>query len=258
MVQKIQDECKLEAARPQALPVDGGLSGQPCQAASGETSQSQKALVEPSGKGRGGGAREGSCTPLPTEHGSGAMRTEGRMPGCDDPVLSQGHVKSAGNSGMDENGDGLQRALEGELVEFLRNQNVKLMQELESLKGQLQSGTAKAGSGDASSPWSAVDGISAEGSGGNGIFHAERHGREGSRTPRPRTRGRAVSPEACEKGDVKSVHTKWDQSAKRSTAKWMSRWCHQSLRFQLQQVSRLWRGPVLSAICMIHVSQNRM
>ena len=52
--------------------------------------------------------------------------------------LSQGHVKSAGNSGMDENGDGLQRALEGELVEFLRNQNVKLMQELESLKGQLQ------------------------------------------------------------------------------------------------------------------------
>ena len=39
---------------------------------------------------------------------------------------------------------------------------------------------------------------------------------------------------------------------------WMSRWCHQSLRFQLQQVSRLWRGPVLSAICMIHVSQNRM
>ena len=60
--QKIQDECKLEASRPQALPVDGGLSGQPSQAASGETSQSQKALVEPSGKGRGGGAREGSCT----------------------------------------------------------------------------------------------------------------------------------------------------------------------------------------------------
>ena len=85
----------------------------------------RKRWLEPSGKGRGGGAREGSCTPLPTEHGSGAMRTEGRMPGCDDPVLSQGHVKSAGNSGMDENGDGLQRALEGELVEFLRNQNVE-------------------------------------------------------------------------------------------------------------------------------------
>ena len=54
--QKIQDECKLEAARPQALNVDGGFSGQPVQAASGETFQSQKALAEPSGKGRGGGA----------------------------------------------------------------------------------------------------------------------------------------------------------------------------------------------------------
>ena len=38
----------------------------------------------------------------------------------------------------------------------------------------------------------------------------------------------------------------------------MNRCCLQSLRFQLQQVSRLWRGQVLSAICMIHVSQNRM
>ena len=34
------------------------------------------------------------------------------------------------------------------------------------------------------------------------IFHAERHGRGGSRTPRPRARGRAASPEACEKGDL--------------------------------------------------------
>ena len=195
--QKIQDECKLQAARPQALPVDVSFSGQPIQAASGETFQSQKALAEPSGKGCGGGAGEGSCTPLPTEHGSGAMRTEGRMPGCDDPVLSQGHVKSSGNSGMEKSSDGLQRALEGELVEFLRNQNSKLMLELACFKGRLQNGTAKAGSGDASSPWSAVNGTSVESSGGNGIFHAQRHGRGGSRTPRPRTRGRAVSPEAC-------------------------------------------------------------
>ena len=127
------------------------------------------------------------------------MRTEGRMPGCDDPVLSQGRVKSTGTSGMEESTDGLQRALEGELVEFLRTQNSKLMQELACLKEQLQSVSAQAGSGVASSPWSAVDGTPVESSKGNGTFQAERHGRGGSRTPGPRTCEHAVSPEACEK-----------------------------------------------------------
>ncbi|CAL1170242.1 unnamed protein product [Cladocopium goreaui] len=109
----------------------------------------------------------------PTVKEQKALRTEGQMQGCDDPVLSQGQVKSAGSSGMDEGSDGLQRALEGELVEFLRSQNSKLMQELECLKGQLQHVQVKAGSGDASSPWSAANGTSVEGSSGNGTFHAE-------------------------------------------------------------------------------------
>ena len=199
--QKVQDECRLQASRPSALPVDGSWNERPDEAIAGGSVQFHQSSAESTGKGRGGAARDGSGTPFSTEHGSDEMRTEGRMPGCDGPVLSQGKVKSAGNS-AEESSDGLQRALEGELVEFLRCQNSKLMQELECLKGQLQHVQVKAGSGDASSPWSAVNGTSVEGSSGNGTFPTERHGRGGSRTPRHRTRERAVSPGACEKGGL--------------------------------------------------------
>ena len=136
--QKVRDECKLQASRPSALPVDGGWSEKPDQTIAGGTVQFHQSSAESSGKGRGGGACDGPGTPHPTEQEYGEMRTEGRMPGCDDPVLSQGRVKSAGTSGMEESTDGLQRALEGELVEFLRTQNSKLMQELACLKEQLQ------------------------------------------------------------------------------------------------------------------------
>ena len=202
--EKVQAECLLEASRPRSLPVlDGGMG--PQGVAVSEKRDQSDASALPTGKGRGGfSANEVPDAAGPTVNEQNALRTEGRMQGCDDPVWSQGQVKdpvwsqgrvkSAGSSGMDESSDGLQRALEGELVEFLRSQNSKLMQELECLKGQLQHVQVKAGSGDASSPWSAVNGTSVEGSSGNGTFHAERHGRGGSRTPRHRTRERAVSP----------------------------------------------------------------
>ena len=198
--EKVQADCLLEAKRPRTLPVRDDELGPQSTTVSGRVVQSEGAA--PTGKGRGiWSSSEMPDATGPTVNEQKALRTEGRMQGCDDPVLSQGQVKSAGSSGMDEGSDGLQRALEGELVEFLRCQNSKLMQELECLKGQLQHVQMKAGSGDASSPWSAVNGTSVEGSSGNGTFPAERHGRGGSRTPRHRTRERAVSPEACEKGD---------------------------------------------------------
>ena len=198
--EKVQADCLLEAKRPRTLPVRDDELGPQGTTVSGRVVQSEGAA--PTGKGRGVWASsEMPDATGPTVKEQKALRTEGQMQGCDDPVLSQGQVKSAGSSGTDESSDGLQRALEGELVEFLRSQNSKLMQELECLKGQLQHVQVKAGSGDASSPWSAVNGTSVEGSSGNGTFPAERHGRGGSRTPRHRTRERAVSPEACEKGD---------------------------------------------------------
>ena len=52
-----------------------------------------------------------------------------------------------------DDGD-LQRALEGELVEFLRNQNSKLLEEVAALRDKLEKS-----SGMGSSPWSAVDGV---------------------------------------------------------------------------------------------------
>jgi predicted HicB family RNase H-like nuclease len=45
-------------------------------------------------------------------------------------------------SGQGEQVDGLQRALESELVDYLRNQNSKLMDELAVLKGKVQSMSA--------------------------------------------------------------------------------------------------------------------
>ena len=53
----------------------------------------------------------------------------------------------------------LQRALEGELVGFLRQQNSKLMDELAYLRSTLDGGSnGKATSGMETSPWSEVDG----------------------------------------------------------------------------------------------------
>ena len=69
---------------------------------------------------------------------------------------------------MEDSPDGVQRALEGELVEFPKGQNSRPMKELADLRGQLQKGTTEAaGSGTVSSPWSAV-GTCVESSKGHG------------------------------------------------------------------------------------------
>ena len=53
----------------------------------------------------------------------------------------------------------LQRALEGELVGFLRQQNSKLMDESAYLRSKLDGGSnGKATSGMETSPWSEIDG----------------------------------------------------------------------------------------------------
>jgi cell division septum initiation protein DivIVA len=92
------------------------------------------------------------------------MRTEGLMPGDGSELQTMGSVQqpSMRNEG-DERLDDLQRALEGELVGFLKAQNSKLMSELADLKSQLQKGSSvPANSGTGSTPWSAVDVTSEE------------------------------------------------------------------------------------------------
>lgn len=125
------------------------------------------------------------------------MRTEGVLPGETDGSRTMGRVKPQTDSWGDSSApDGLQRALEGELVSFLRQQNSELMNELSYLRGKLEKGSlGKSGTGMESSPWSAVGGSTDSSTGFVGSFQPERHGRHGSRTPRSKVRDAAVSPE---------------------------------------------------------------
>ena len=128
------------------------------------------------GRVRGGQQTAGEMPlmePRPTEQGVEIKRTEGRLPV--DAIGEPGSGPSNGASNG-ESVDGLQRALEMELVNFLRSQNSKLAEEVAFLKGKLES-KSTVGSGVESSgqfPWS---------------------DREESRTPRNRTREVAGSPE---------------------------------------------------------------
>ena len=187
--EKVKSEINLQAARPLDLPrgSSGGFGMEPIQSSPGVDSQPQ-GITGPTGKGRGGHSAGLLDALQPTESGLGSLQTEGELPVEDglrtmDPV---GPVRSTKQStGKTADGD-LQRALEGELVEFLRCQNSKLLAEVASLRDKLEKT-----SGTGSSPWSAVDGVeSVEASQQHG-----RHGRHGSRTPRVRTREVAVSPE---------------------------------------------------------------
>ena len=74
-------------------------------------------------------------------------------------------------------------------MNFLRQQNSKLMEELATLKDKLEKT-----SGVASSPWSTVGG----GDSSDVSRPHGRHGRHGSRTPRARVREVAASPERKE------------------------------------------------------------
>lgn len=189
--QRIQDECALQARRPTNLPMDEEWDPLPFSAGIRDDGSYQPSMV-PTGKGRGDSLADGKRQSAPTVERPDGMRTEGEMPGDQKGPRTMGAVSSSSmNHGRNEkvDHDDLQRALEGELVVFLRNQNSKLMEELEVLKGKLQSTVD-------SSPWSAVGATSEESA--KGVVKAtqsSRHGRHGSRTPRSRVREHAVSPE---------------------------------------------------------------
>ena len=197
--QKAKDECRLQALRPVDLPMspDGGDSmGDPLQSSAGEGGQLFQATMGPTGKGRGGGATGEFALQRSAVSGHGDLRTEGVMPVVETAVKSMGSVSHA--NGKLEGDQSLQRALEGELVDFLRRQNSMLMEELATLKTKLEiDGSNRANTGMESSPWSAVNGVESTSSSAAGVVSSQgRSGRDGSRTPRSsKTRDAAVSPE---------------------------------------------------------------
>ena len=186
---RVQEDYLLDAARPTDLPaepLESHLSGDSFQ------------VNGPTGKGCGNVSAGFADASQPTR-GPMELRTEGELPKEGGGSETMGPV-SESKGGRNQKGelDGLQRALEGELVEFLRQQNAQLMDELASLRGKVEKGHhSKPTSGMESSPWSAVDG-SANSSNANGFVGTlppERHGRHGSRTPRSKIRDVAISPE---------------------------------------------------------------
>ena len=193
---RVRAECFLESTRPRDdLPT--GLDDEnmdPLQVSpSGMAEQSSQAM---SGKGRGGGATGEFVPRRPVESLGNELKTEGTMP-MGDAGKTMGRVMRPSGSGELKHGvDGFQRALEGELVDFLRKQNSELLSELSYLRGKLEKGSmGKSGTGMESSPCSAVGDSTDSSTGFVGSFQPERHGRHGSRTPRSKVRDAAVSPE---------------------------------------------------------------
>ena len=190
--EKTQNQCLIEAARPSGLPVhdDGptGIFGGP-----GMVGQSN-AESQPSGKGRGG-CSAGAMPAVDVQTvGTRVLKTEGKLPsGAKQSMGDSGKHGSGETNGLQQSGKdmSLERALEVELVDYLRQQNSKLQDEVAALKDRLEKSW-----GFGSSPWSTVNG---SGSGSNGDSH--RPGRQGSRTPRATVREGAVSPERVSKGD---------------------------------------------------------
>ena len=200
--EKAKEECRLQAMRPMDLPMspDGGDSMlDPLQSSAGDGGQPFQVAVGPTGKGRGCSSADEPMLQRPTDKDCGNLRTEGAMPVGEVAKRSMGSVSQvAGSSAGDRNAEGLQRALEGELVNFLKQQNSMLMDELATLKTKLENdGSNRANSGMESSPWSAVNGVESTTSGAAGVVSSQgRSGRNGSRTPRSsKTRGAAVRPE---------------------------------------------------------------
>lgn len=190
--EKTQAECELEAARPTSLPFgnrgDGMAMNDHLQ--SGMESQPFHMSAGPTGKGRGGGLADALKPHRSAVGSSDDKRTEGAMPDGAGGMQSMGPVnpqKVVKNQGST---DELQRALEGELVTFLRDQNSRLLSEVAALRNQLEKSWVS------SSPWSAIGGTSSGDSHApHGRVHNGRQGRDGSRTPRGRGRDMAVSPE---------------------------------------------------------------
>ena len=212
--QKTQDEFRLAASRPGDLPnvLDTSDSREPIQSVASGLAV-PPSFTDLTGKGRGGISAGVPSIALerPTVVTRTPARTEGEMPG--ETVAGKrsmgpvGHVRDP-DQGSGSKSDDLQKMLEAEIVNFLRDQNSMLLQQVEELKGKLEKSTGLASVGGETSPWSAVGGMSNEKSNGVGSSvvrerHARHGSRHGSRTPRARMREAAVSPECGRRDPAK-------------------------------------------------------
>ena len=107
--------------------------------------QSNTDAMQPTGKGRGGcsaGVMPAADDALPS--GARVLKTEGKLPSGAKQSMegSNGHV-FGDDTGLQssENDMGLQRALEVEMVDYLRQQNSKLQDEVAALKERLDKST---------------------------------------------------------------------------------------------------------------------
>ena len=195
---RLRDQITLEMARPQTLPQTpgSGMSVQPVQDRS-NLAVATGPLAHESGKGRGGISagllNEESPQPVDEQRG---MRTEGRMPAGEGsgstgpPIPAKGH-------GRDEE-SGLQRALEGEIVDLLRRQNAQLAEELAALRSKVD---GNSGPGMVPRSDGAVSGNGSWEMASGASVPPERSGRHGSRTPRSRIRSQLPSPARRVKND---------------------------------------------------------
>ena len=214
-----QREDLLRASRPSDLPLpevsmDAGL---PVMDRPYGPPMSYRPMVD-TGKGRGNGSvaemmgQQRQALPVP-----GGLRSEGRMPG-DDVMPGEDvkkpqvvHGKGSEQPSMDDD-IGLQRALEVEVVNLLREQNQKLQDEVTFLRGQMEQRSG----GTLSSPWSAVTALNGPevvqppkvvSSGSNGSNGQHRIGRDGSRTPRSKIRMAVDSPPRVDRANDKAKYT---------------------------------------------------
>ena len=185
---RVQDGYLLDAARPANLPSpEDSFVAEPLSNASGANERGQVS-DGPTGKGRGSMSAGTMDNGLPgSTRGLEGRRTEGKLPEQDAGVKTMGPVNGpTGRLESQRDSEELQRALEGELVSYLREQNSRLMDELATLRDKLEKT-----SGVESSPWSDLGAVGSS----DGPQQLERQGRQGSRTPRARVREAAVSPE---------------------------------------------------------------
>ena len=178
----------LAANRPVDLPAESGDEGKPVQNGASGLGSLPSMQFGVTGKGRGGtSASMLEIEPPRPTVGKQPKRSEGVMP-------SESEKKTMGPVGNlqdddDKSGDSLQRALEGEMVDLLRQQNSVLLEEVANLRRLLGKSAAKADSGVSSSPWSQLgDTASGHSNGTDGKTQKDRQGRSGSRTPRARVR----------------------------------------------------------------------
>ena len=193
---KAKAECALAAHRPVDLPAESGDEGKPVQNGASGLGSLPSMQFGVTGKGRGGNsAGMLEMEPPRSTVGKQPKRSEGVMPG-ESEKKTMGPVGNLKDDD-DKSGDSLQRALEGEMVDLLRQQNSVLLEEVANLRLLLEKSAAKADSGVSSSPWSQLGDTASGHSNGTGgkTQKNDRQGRSGSRTPRARVRETALSPE---------------------------------------------------------------